>query len=182
MTEADDPYNLNADGSPEWKDIINKDDAINCKNFAGDVTTTGVYSMSGFTNDNPDFTIPDSCGDSCDFPFQVHKTAEGTFEICPGMVNNQVPTNMNAGLSVENGFIYLVVNYSASTKAFPATGGVSLATGGTVPDSTKSVSYVAVAQVVDGSVDQLIGGSLWGDRIQVGAGATETAYYYYAQV
>jgi hypothetical protein len=182
QTEADDPYNKNVDGTPRFKDIVNRQDVIDCKDFAGSVTFDGVYSMSGFTNNNPDFTIADSCGDSCDFPFQVRKSSEGVWTVCEGMVNNQIPSNNGSDFTVTDGFIYLEIPYDVDTKAFPQAGAVILATGETMPDSDAGFSYVAIAHIVAGEANQLVTGSLWGDRIQVGAGGTETAYYYYAQV
>jgi hypothetical protein len=181
--EADDPYNKNEGGDPKWKDIKNRQDVLDCDGFSGDVTTTGVYSMSGFTANNPDFTIPNSCEpDACEFPFQVHREGANSWSVCTGMVNNEIPTNISSTFAVSSGFIYLVIPYDTEAKQFPSAGGVSIDTGTEIPDSEVDVSYVAIAEIVDDSVNQLITGSLWGDRIQVGAGDTQNAYYYYAQV
>ena len=98
------------------------------------------------------------------------------------MVNNEIPNNNASTFEIEDGFIYLEVPYDSDTKAFPMVGEVILATGLVMPDSDEAFSYVAIAQIVAGEANQLVTGSLWGDRIQVGAGATESAYYYYAQV
>jgi hypothetical protein len=98
------------------------------------------------------------------------------------MVNNQIPSNNDAEFSLTDGFIYLEIPFDSTNKAFPEAGGVTIATGLVMPDSDKDFSYVAIAEIADDSSNQLVTGSLWGDRIQVGAGATENAYYYYAQV
>ena len=98
------------------------------------------------------------------------------------MVNNEIPNNNTATFEIEDGFIYLEVPYDGSTKAFPKVGEVILATGIVMPDSDASFSYVAIAQIVAGEANQLVTGSLWGDRIQVGTGGTQNAFYYYAQV
>jgi hypothetical protein len=183
QTEADDPYNKNKDGEPEWKDIKNRQDVINCTDFAGDVTTDGVFPMDTFATDNPDFTIADACGDPCAHPFHVRKSAAAnTFTVCTGMVNNEIPSNNASTFEITDGFIYLEVPYDSDTKAFPMVGEVILATAETMPDSDADFSYVAIAQIVAGEANQLVTGSLWGDRIQVGAGETENAFYYYAQV
>jgi hypothetical protein len=130
-----------------------------------------------------DYSIADACGDPCAHPFYVRKSAAAnTFTVCTGMVNNEIPNNNDATFEIENGFIYLEVPYDSDTKAFPMVGEVIIATGAAVPDSDADFSYVAIAQIVAGEANQLITGSLWGDRIQVGAGATENAFYYYAQV
>lgn len=56
------------------------------------------------------------------------------------------------------------------------------------PDDTKTFSYICLGRVtVDNtnlttSVMQYVTGSLWADRIQVGSGEGEKAYYYYARV
>ena len=181
MTEADDPYNLNADGSPEWNAIANKDDAINCENFAGDVTTAGVYSMSGFTNNNPDFTIPDSCGDACDHPFQVRRSGSAesiVWSICTGMINNVLPDPEFNTFTMTDGLVWLKVGFDG--QSFP--GGAYAITAGhgaTVPEDTDDYGYIVIASITDDVVTQLVGGSLWGDRIKIG---TQTATYYFAQV
>ena len=187
VTEADDPYNSNKDSDPSWKDIINKSNVTACKDFSGDVTWEGVNIMGGETEINPDFTIAGSCSNSCDYPFQVKRTSYvvdeyAEFTICTGMVNNVIPVNMEDTFTLLNGYIYLEVAYDSANRAFPGGVTISKIEDGEVPDSTKDVSHVAIARIVDGVAEQLITGSLWGDRIQVGAGETEKAFYYYAQV
>jgi hypothetical protein len=98
------------------------------------------------------------------------------------MVNNVIPANMEDTFILLNGYIYLEVAYDSENRAFPGGVTISKIEDGEVPDSTKDVSHVAIARIVDGVAEQLITGSLWGDRIQVGAGETEKAFYYYAQV
>jgi len=187
-TEADDPYNANKDSSPAWNSIINRDDCLACKDFSGDVTTDGVFSVSQFENSNPDFTIANGCtGDACEYPFQVHSApAEGDTEsvwtVCYGMVNNQVPTNIGDTFVGDDMFIYLAVSYDSATKSFPEADGVTISSGASVPASTNAISYIAIAQIVGGGVNQLVSGSLWGDRIQIGHGGTETSQYYYSKV
>ena len=134
-------------------------------------------------------TFPAYVSETCS-PFKVKRgAADGTWTVCPGMVNNEIPTNIDSVFSITDGFIYLEIPYDATNKAFPEAGGVILAAGLDMPTSDKDFSYVAVAQIVSSGTEgvpptanQLLNGSLWGDRIQVGAGDTETAYYYYAGV
>jgi len=93
-------------------------------------------------------------------------------------------------------FIYLRSGPDATTKVFPATTPTSAeddpypriySTGAAFPDDTNELAYVKIAKVTALSaevyqVDQYITGSLWGDRIQIGAGETMKSYYYYARV
>jgi hypothetical protein len=55
------------------------------------------------------------------------------------------------------------------------------------PDDTAQLAYIILAKVTklsgdNFSVNQYVTGSLWADRIQVGAGGTLNAFYYYARV
>jgi hypothetical protein len=94
-------------------------------------------------------------------------------------------------------FVYLRVGPNSVTKVFPSPTGESpeednpypkiYSTGAVFPDDTNTLAYVKIAKVTALSaevyrVDQYITGSLWGDRIQIGAGETMTSYYYYARV
>lgn len=93
-------------------------------------------------------------------------------------------------------FVYLRAGPDPTTKVFPAATGTTAAddpypriynTGGAFPDDTTLKGHVKIAKVTNlGSgvykVDQYVTGSLWGDRIQIGAGETEKAYYYYARI
>jgi len=179
--EADDPYNANEEA--EWDQIVNKAECLACTGFSGDVTTDGMFNMTGADAIPVDYSIANACGDPCAHPFHVRKSAAAnTFTVCTGMVNNEIPNNNDSTFGIENGFIYLEVPYDSSTKAFPKVGEVILAAGAAVPDSDEDFSYVAIAQIVAGEANQLVTGSLWGDRIQVGSGITLNAYYYYAQV
>jgi hypothetical protein len=93
-------------------------------------------------------------------------------------------------------FVYLRVGPDATTKVFPATTPTSAtddpypriySTGAAFPNDTNTLAYVKIAKVTQLSagvyrVDQYVTGSLWGDRIQIGAGATMKSYYYYARI
>jgi hypothetical protein len=120
-------------------------------------------------------------------PFKVISggTVEGvtTVTVITGAVNNKIPTNMSASLTItENGWVWVACGYDATNKVFPDATNLTIAAGATLPASTTSVGYIALAQVVSGSVNQLVTGSLWGDRIQIGSGGTASAHYYFARV
>ncbi|WP_353209872.1 hypothetical protein [Sphingorhabdus sp.] len=191
LTEADDPYNKNKDGTPAWKDIVNKDDCLACKNFSGDVTTEGVYQMLGFENNNPSFFIAGGCtpGDVCEHPFQVHKNSEAegtaTYSVCEGMVNNIIPSNITDTFDVvvgEEAYIWVAVGNTGTAPfvLFPDPDNVTVDSGATVPPDTDALGYIAIAHIqTDGTVAQLVTGSVWASRIKIG---TNTAQYFYAGV
>jgi len=93
-------------------------------------------------------------------------------------------------------FIYLRLGPDPTTKVFPKDVPDSdpddaypriYSTGAAFPDDTNELAYVKIAKVTALSaavyrVDQYVTGSLWGDRIQIGAGETMTSYYYYARI
>jgi hypothetical protein len=182
LTEADDPYNQNKDSDPAWKDIVNKADCLACKDFSGDVTTEGVYSLSGFTDNNPSFFIAGGCtpGDFCEHPFQVHLDAvvdgTSTWTVCSGTVNNKEPSNKDDVLTIQDGFIWLKCTAN-NTENFPIA--VTIESGTAVPADTDTEAYILVANITAGESAQLLSGSVWGDRLKVG---NNTATYYYAGI
>lgn len=181
QTEADDPYNLNKDSDPAWKDIINKADCLACKDFAGDVTTEGVYSMTGAADTNPDFTIINGCtGETCEHPFQVHKDGmvgeSATWSVCSGTVNNKEPSNKDDIITLQDGYIWLKCTASNSAS-FPIA--VTIESGTAVPADSDTSAYIVIAHITDGSSEQLLSGSVSADRIKIG---TQTAMYYYAGI
>lgn len=94
--------------------------------------------------------------------------------------------------------IYIRSGYNSALQVFPVkdTGDserypqVWYEPGGSPPpDDTKTHSYICLGRLtVDNanlsitSISQYVTGSLWADRIQVGGGEAEKAYYYYARV
>jgi len=194
VTQAEDPYVIQSNNDPSFDKIINRADVMACDNLSGDTNfTAGIIPI--VDNGTPRqvtqrswvYGEANGCtGDTCEYPFQVHSaTPDGevaTWSICHGMVNNQVPGNIDAPVVLDDGYIFLAIDYDGVTKAFPEPDGVTIGSASIVPVSTKDVSYIAIAQIVGGEVNQLISGSLWGDRIQIGYGPTETAQYYYAKV
>ena len=188
QTEADDPYNQNKDGDPAWKDIANRADILACKDFSGDYTSEGVYRMGGAADVNPSFFLPGSCSaDACDHPFQVKSAGlvdeQNTYTVCSGAVNNQIPINVDDTFALYGeGYIWLKIPYDSTNKVFPMADSITVEIGATPPYSDGDYSYVWVAHVNAGVVNQLITGSLWGDRIQLGSGEYASAQYYYAKV
>lgn len=182
LTEADDPYNKNKESNPAWKDIINAQDCINCKGFSGDVTTDGVFNMTGAEDNNPDFTIVDGCtpGDYCEHPFQVHKEGtdgeSATWTVCSGFVNNKEPSNKDDVITLQDGYIWVKCTAS-NTASFPIA--VTIGSGTAVPADSDTEAYIVVAHITGGVSTQLLSGSVWADRIKVG---TQTPNYYYAGV
>ena len=191
MTEAEDPYNANKDSDPAWKDIVNIAEVSACKDFSGDVTSDGVFIMGSSEQVNPDLTVANGCipEPSSDHPFKVvfveTTEAEGDiFRIVSGTVNNLVPVNIDDTIAVTGvNQAWLKVPYDSATKTFPySTAEFIWEIGPTMPDSDTTYSYVRIAEVNGSDVTQYVTGSLWGDRIQVGSGATQNAHYYYARV
>jgi hypothetical protein len=130
----------------------------------------------------------DGCtGDPSAHPFKVYKVGEvegvPQWKVKTGTVNNIIPYDIDVlEFGVENGYIYLQIDYDATNKKFPAAGGVQVMSASTIPAATTAYGIVVLAQIVNGVATQLVTGSLWGDRIQIGSGSTENAHYYYARV
>ena len=120
-------------------------------------------------------------------PFKVIFTSQAeeifSYRVVTGAVNNSIPSNMDDTFNViEAGSIWVACGYDATNKKFPDPTNIVLDSGPTLPDSTTSVAYVLLATVNDGVVNQIVTGSLWGDRIQIGSGETASAHYYFARV
>jgi len=123
-----------------------------------------------------------SDGDSL-HPFKVIANGTGSYTVVTGAVNNSIPTNMTATLAyVGAGSVWVKCGYDATNKKFPDPTDLEIAAGATLPASTTSTAYVLLATVNDGAVNQIVTGSLWGDRIQIGSGTTQNAHYYFARV
>jgi len=183
LNETDDPYYKNKDGTPEWKDIVNREDVVNCKNFSGDVTTDGMFGMSQFSNLNPEYGIANGCtGEGECNPFKVRRNGtvgdDVVYEICPGTVNNVVPDNIyDTFILVDGDSVWLRCDTRSSDNEYPYQ--IMVESGTTMPTDTDDFGYVKVAKVVNGKIEQYITGSLWTDRIKLG---TLTATYYFARI
>jgi hypothetical protein len=193
LTEADDPYYANANSVPPWANISNIEAARAASALAftpefatpviNDVvprafeTVPLVYSEeAGCTGDDP----------STGHPFKVihveTEDGESTYRIIPGTVNNVTPGNIASTITVSTDEYEVWIKVPFAAGVFPAATGFEWNMGTPVPDDTASEGYVRIATVSGATVTQYVTGSLWADRIQVGAGATLNAFYYYARI
>ena len=190
VTEADDPYNTYE--STDWEEVSNH-------TLKTDIESIAPQNLAYFdimigpddwTSANYSWIAPGGCipEPSSDHPFKVVfvEEAEGssTYRIVAGTVNNLVPVNILDTIAVTGVCqVWLKVPYDSATKTFPFSNAqFTWNIGPTMPDSDTTYSYVRIAEVNGSDVTQLVTGSLWGDRIQVGSGATQNAHYYYARV
>ena len=132
-------------------------------------------------------TFPAYAPDVCT-PFKVRKksSADGStdYEICEGMVNNIIPSNIADPVTVGDGeevFIWVAIGVLDGTPpTFPDPDNVTIDSGADIPDDTDEMGYIGIAHIqTDGTVSQLISGSVWASRIKIG---DDTAIYYYAGV
>jgi hypothetical protein len=125
-----------------------------------------------------------------DAPFRVYEdsTAEGVsvIRISPGTINNQLPTvggTLIGGASAylskpgSSGFVMLTIPASQSSGApFPAST-PQVTFNASIPSNSTSTAYVGLAYIkvttVEGAsvitIDQLVTGSLWGERFECGS-------------
>jgi len=136
-------------------------------------------------------------------PFRVYEdsTAEGQaiLRVSAGTFNNSFPTVNGSQVGETNAYfpapsgdsiIYLSIPASQSSGApFPAGSvSVTLASGSTVPSNTASAAYVGICKVKVTPVpestakvytfNQLVTGSLWGERFECGSQLD----YWFAQI
>ena len=184
-----DPYLLNEEAA--WGNISNfaTKDALEALSAVTTDYFAPIIGPADWTSENPTYLVPGSCTGSptSDHPFKVvyagEVEGESTYTVVTGTVNNAIPVNIDDTLTVTGaGYVWLEIPYDSTNKVFPKADEVIIASGTTLPDSDADYSYVALASVDGGTVNQLITGSLWGDRIQLGSGSTASAQYYYAKV
>ncbi len=191
VTEAEDPYYLNANSTPTpWADISN----IEAARTAGALAFIPAFATPVVNDTVPRAfdTVPlkyseeGGCtGDADDnmHPFKVNhvETSGGnsTYSIVSGTVNNVVPGNITDEITVSTGEYEVWIKVPYASGVFPATTGFEWDIGTPVPSDTDAEGYVRVATVDGATVTQYVTGSLWGDRIKMG---DETATYYYARI
>jgi hypothetical protein len=104
LNEANDPYNLNKDGTPAWSDIVNSATLTALEEItpANEDWFQEFVGPADWTALNYSYLLPSSCANQDDnpcFPFKVHgiKDLEDfrTYEICPGTINNRMPQVFN---------------------------------------------------------------------------------------
>ena len=193
VTEAEDPYYLNANSTPTpWADISN----IEAARTAGTLAFIPAFATPvvndtvprAFTKEPLSYAEEGGCtGEpTSDHPFKViHvETADGDsrYRIVSGTVNNVVPGNITDEYIFPTGVYQVWIKVPYAAGVFPATTDFEWDMGATLPADTASAGYVRVATVDGATVTQYVTGSLWADRIQVGAGATLNAFYYYARI
>ena len=191
VTEAEDPYYLNANSTPTpWADISN----IEAARTAGALAFIPAFATPVVNDTVPRAfdTVPlkyseeGGCtGDADDnmHPFKVNhvETSGGnsTYSIVSGTVNNVVPGNITDEITVSTGEYEVWIKVPYASGVFPATTGFEWDLGTPLPSDTDAEGYVRVATVDGATVTQYVTGSLWGDRIKMG---DETATYYYARI
>ena len=189
VTEAEDPYYLNANSTPTpWADISN----IETARTAGTLAFIPAFATPVVNDTVPRAfdTVPlkyseeGGCtGDADDHPFKVNhvETSGGnsTYSIVSGTVNNVTPGNIDDEITVSTGEYEVWIKVPYASGVFPATTGFEWDIGTPVPSDTDAEGYVRVATVDGATVTQYVTGSLWGDRIKLG---TQTATYYYARI
>jgi len=192
VTEAEDPYYLNANSTPTpWADISN----IEAARTAGTLAFIPAFATPVVNDTVPRAfdTVPlkyseeGGCtGDADDnmHPFKVNhvETSGGTstYSIVSGTVNNLVPQNIDDEITVSTGAYEVWIKVPYVSPDFPKNNAdFEWDIGTPVPTDTDAAGYIRVATVNGATVTQYVTGSLWADRIKLGAG---TATYYYARV
>lgn len=193
VTEAEDPYYLNASSIPPWANISNIEAAreASALAFVPAFATPIFNDTVPRTFDRPPHNYAEEAGCTGDdpmpslHPFLVQlgsqTETESTYSIISGTVNNLVPNGMGTPITVTTGayFVYLKLPYVAPN--YPANNtDFKWEIAATMPTDTDAFAYVKVADInPDGSVSQYVTGSLWSDRIKMG---TQTARYYHARI
>jgi len=181
--EATDPYNVNF--AANWDQIVNKAACVACDAFSGDVTTAGMFNITGATTIPVDYSIVGGCINepAAGHPFLVtHVSTSGgssSYTIQSGTVNNLVPGNIASTITVSTALCSVWVRVPYLSPNFPDTTNFEWNIGTTLPTDTDTDGYIKVAEVNGATVTQFVTGSLIADRIKLG---TLTAKYYYSRV
>jgi len=180
--EATDPYNVNF--AANWDQIVNKAACVACDAFSGDVTTAGMFNITGATTIPVDYSIVGGCiNEPTGHPFLVtHVSTSGgssSYTIQSGTVNNLVPGNIASTITVSTALCKVWVRVPYLSPNFPDTTNFEWNIGTTLPTDTDTDGYIKVAEVNGATVTQFVTGSLFADRIKLG---TLTAKYYYSRV
>ena len=192
VTEAEDPYYINAATTPNpWNNVVNNQDAL-AANALGFVPAWATPVIDDtvprtFTTRVLNYAEEAGCTDepTTFHPFLVllDSTSGGnsTYSIISGTVNNLVPNGVGTPITVATGAYYVYLKLPFASGAFPANNtDFKWEIAATMPADTDAFGYVKVADInPDGSVTQFVTGSLWADRIKLGSA---TATYYYARI
>jgi len=184
-TEPNDPYNVNETGG--FADIVNNDLRITLNTVVPRTTTffTDMISPQDWQNNQYEFIEPCTAENNpcCDHPFKVYLVSAedglNTFGIQSGTVNNVVPGNILADITVVNGAYEVWIKVPYLSPNYPDALGFEWDMGTPVPNDTDTEGYIRIASVSGTDITQYVTGSLWSDRIKLG---TVTAEYYFARV
>ena len=191
VTEAQDPYNVNAATTPNaWANVVNYEDAYaaNAMTFIPAWATPVIDDTvpRNFTKRILDYGQVSGCTDESGntmHPFKViHVSTSGansTYSIISGTVNNVTPGNIASTITVSTGPYEVWVKVPYLAGVYPDATGFAWNIGTPVPADTDAEGYVRVASVNGATVTQYVTGSLWSDRIKMG---TQTARYYHARI
>lgn len=191
VTEAEDPYYVNAGTTPAWDNVVNNADAIeaNALTFIPAFATPVVNDTvpRAFDTSTLKYSEEGGCtGEPTTFhPFQVildtETETERTYSIISGTVNNLVPQNIDDPITVGTSSYYVYLKVPFVSPNFPANNtDFSWNIAATFPADTDAFAYIKVADInSDGSISQYVTGSVWAERLKVG---TRTAVYYWAGV
>lgn len=217
LNEANDPYNLNKNSTPDaWSFIVNADTltALNTLTPANEDWYQEFVGPADWTSINYIGLKAGSCAaqedDVCMHPFQfkpfVVRSEAGDLyraKVCGGMVNNLIPFDEPASgqkipatidfLINADTYIYLRLGteaYASNNPVFPVTDETdpyypTIVQSQTVLTDTDEYCFIMLGEARNVgnpdtfTIDQMVSGSLWVDRIKLG---TLTARYYWARV
>jgi hypothetical protein len=191
VTEAQDPYYVNAATSPvKWANVVNYEDAYaaNALTFIPGWATPIIDDTvpRNFTKRLLDYGKVSGCSDSEPIPpflVTLDSTAGGnsTYSITSGTVNNLVPNGVNTPITVTTSSYFVYIKLPFVSGVFPANNSdFKWDISASMPADTDAFGYVKVANInPDGSVSQFVTGSLWSDRIKLG---TLTARYFFSRI
>jgi hypothetical protein len=95
------------------------------------------------------------------------------------MTNNVTPSNYASTISAGSGNFVAYLQHPYVSGVFPDQLDFIWDIAAGLPADDDDYGYIALAEITGTTVNQLVTGSLWGDRLKTG---TDTARYYYAQV
>jgi hypothetical protein len=176
LNEEYDPYYVNE--ADDWSGICNIDLRDKLKTISAATTDyyQDIVGPADWTSANHSYLEEDGCIDEgCPHPFHVEKHVAGetvTWTVCSGMVNNIIPSNIDATFSASGGYLYLSCDVSGENYPSSAT----LHTGSSIPADTETESYIAIAHFTDDVAEQLVSSSLWTERFK--CGSTPAKYWW----
>lgn len=185
-TEDDEYYAYETNG---WNDISNylqKDgiESITANNL--DYYEL-MLSPNDWTSANYNWIISGTCiNENIITPSHPYKViyngaidGDDTFSIVLGSTNNVVPSNIASTISVGPGNHVAYLKHPYASGEFPNQTNFEWGIAASLPADTDSYGYVYIAEITGTTVEQIVTGSLWGDRIKLGS---DTARYYFARI